>query len=216
MQPSFWHARWKDGQIGFHQDLIHPDLIKHQDCFLGGTAQRVLVPLCGKSRDVAWLAAQGHDVVGVELSAIAAQALFDEAGHSPNISEQGAVQRWQSANITVYVGDLFDVTDAQFGAVDRIWDRAALVALPAEMRRRYVARLLSVLSPSGRILLNCFQADWQRSGPPHSIDLHELDALYAPMTHKRLLNAHDDMETNSKWRDYGATAFIVSTWLLSR
>ena len=42
MQTSFWHARWRDGQIGFHQDLVHPDLIKHRDCFLGSSVQRVL------------------------------------------------------------------------------------------------------------------------------------------------------------------------------
>ncbi len=36
-----------------------------------GTGRRVLVPLCGKTPDLLWLAEQGNEIVGVELSEIA-------------------------------------------------------------------------------------------------------------------------------------------------
>ena len=65
MKPEFWKERWVRGEIGFHQAEVEPGLVTH----LGGLAPtRVLVPLCGKSLDLAWLATQGHQVVGVELS----------------------------------------------------------------------------------------------------------------------------------------------------
>lgn len=44
---------------------------------------RVFVPLCGKSLDMIWLAQQGHEVIGVELSPVAVEDFFRENGLNP-------------------------------------------------------------------------------------------------------------------------------------
>ncbi len=89
MEPAFWHERWKLGQIGFHQQRVHPGLQDHAEAFLGSASQRVLVPLCGKSLDLDWLARQGHDVVGVELSEVAVQQFHEEHDRTPEVETHG-------------------------------------------------------------------------------------------------------------------------------
>jgi thiopurine S-methyltransferase len=29
LQPEFWHKRWRNDQIGFHQSLVDRNLIRH-------------------------------------------------------------------------------------------------------------------------------------------------------------------------------------------
>ena len=54
-------------------------LQNHLHLLTSGRAKiSILVTLCGKSLDLPWLCEQGHDVVGVELSAVAAKQLFEE------------------------------------------------------------------------------------------------------------------------------------------
>jgi thiopurine S-methyltransferase len=76
MKPQFWIEKWQAGQIGFHQSEVHSFLVEFfPKMALGG---KVLVPLCGKSLDMVWLAQQGCQVVGVELSSLACEAFFAE------------------------------------------------------------------------------------------------------------------------------------------
>lgn len=65
--------RWREGRIGWHQPDGNASLRRHWR----GTGPRVLVPLCGKTPDLVWLAEWGNEVVGVELSEIAVQSFFD-------------------------------------------------------------------------------------------------------------------------------------------
>src|SRR3546814_2467047 len=80
MDPDFWQQRWRDNRIGFHRDGVLPLLEKHWPSLGLATGSRVFVPLCGKSLDMAWLAARGHRVLGVELSPLAVGQFFDENG----------------------------------------------------------------------------------------------------------------------------------------
>ena len=215
MKKEFWLQRWEEGQIGFHQDAVHPDLLAHQARLLGGSRKRVFVPLCGKSRDLAWLAAQGHEVVGAELSAVAVRQLFEEAGLEATVTAEGGAERWQSGSLTVFCGDLFALTDAQLGRFDRIWDRAALVALPEDMRGGYTERLRSLLTDDGAILLNCFRYGLP-GGPPHSISEHEVFRRYGDGFSLELLRATDGIEQAGRFKEAGATEFVIMTWWLQR
>src|SRR3569623_953180 len=40
--------------------------------------KNIFIPLCGKSKDMLWLRAQGHAVIGVEVVARAVEAFFAE------------------------------------------------------------------------------------------------------------------------------------------
>ena len=62
-------------------DEVHPTLLRFADRLLPPlqTAQRVFVPLCGKTMDLTWLAVGGHRVFGVEVSQLAVEQYFSEA-----------------------------------------------------------------------------------------------------------------------------------------
>ena len=165
MDADFWRARWQARNIGFHEGKPNAFLERHIDHLAG----RVFVPLCGKTEDLAFLAARGHAVVGVELVETAVQEFFAEHDITPAIEGH----RYTAGTITVIAGDYF-TTDV--GHVDAIYDRAALIALPADMRARYVAHL----PPAPRILLVTVEyPEEAMSGPPFSVGEAEVRSLYA-------------------------------------
>src|SRR6478735_6718533 len=97
MKPDYWLERWRENRIGFHRADVNPQLVQHHQRALSDTL-RVLVPLCGKSADLEWLVVRGHEVVGVELSELAAQAFFAERNIEPQRQERGKfVEYWHGA-----------------------------------------------------------------------------------------------------------------------
>lgn len=176
MQPDYWLERWREGRIGFHRAEANPRLIEHHQRALGPTL-RVLVPLCGKSADLEWLAVQGHEVVGVELSELAAQAFFSERGIEPVRSEHTPFVGYSHGAITIWVGDFFAATSELTGHCDGVYDRAALIALPEALRARYVAHLPSLLAPKARMLLVTLDYDAE-GGPPFSVSPREVNERY--------------------------------------
>lgn len=167
MNAEFWRARWQERKIGFHEGKPNGFLARHVAHLAG--AKRVFVPLCGKTEDLAYLAAQGHEVVGVELVEDPVQEFFAEHAITPSV--EGNIYR--AGAITIICGDFF-ATDV--GPVDAIYDRAALVALPPEMRPRYVQHLPVV----PRILLVTVEyPEGAMSGPPFSVPEAEVRSLYA-------------------------------------
>ncbi len=209
MDPQFWHARWREGQIGFHLDRVHPDLVAHQEWLLGGGAWRVLVPLCGKSLDLDWIARQGDTAVGVELSEIAVAALFREAGRAPEIDERPRGRIYRSPGLVVICGDFFHVTVEDVGPVDRVWDRAALVALPPDMRRRYVEHLRNLVRPGARILLNTMVYEGDKPGPPHSVSDHEVALLYEGARIEVVERRDCSDLISPRWREQGMTRLFT-------
>ena len=64
------------------------------------------------------------------------------------------------------------------GPVDAIYDRAALVALPEEMRNRYTAHLMKITDKAPQLLI-CYEYDQSlMEGPPFSISDKEVDQHY--------------------------------------
>lgn len=189
MEASFWHDRWANNELGWHEQDFHPQLVAHFHCLGLPAHARVLVPLCGKTRDIAWLLQQGYRVAGVELSELAVQQLFTELGTSPVIESLGALQRYSATGLDVFVGDIFALTAEQLGSVDAIYDRAALVALPPDMRVRYAQQLMAV-SGSAPQLVICFEYDQNAMpGPPHSVSGAELWRHYGAAYRLELVEA---------------------------
>lgn len=211
MDLQFWLDRWREGQIGFHREGVHPDLLRWGEDWLGGTDARVLVPLCGKSQDLPWLAARAREVVGVELSELAVQALVQEHHLDAERHPHGPYEAWSAGTLHLWVGDVFALDPARDGRFDRVWDRGALVALDPPRRARYVARLRELLAPGGEVLLNFFWFDaegWQ--GPPHNVPEDEVRALYAGAEITVLQDAEQPLE--EKFAARGARSFRERTW----
>ncbi|TVU62131.1 thiopurine S-methyltransferase [Vibrio atlanticus] len=176
--PEFWHNKWAANQIGFHLEDVNPLLIEFWKKTEPSYEKSVFVPLCGKSEDLIWLATKHEDVQGVELSQIAVRAFFSEHLYTPTVTRiSGQHELYQFDELSVYTGDYFS---APIRPVDIIYDRASLVALPAEMRVQYIERLKQRLKPGGKILLVTLDYDQsEMSGPPFSVPKLEIDQLFA-------------------------------------
>jgi thiopurine S-methyltransferase len=175
MDPAFWRSRWAEGRTAFHEGKPNAYLERHQGKLAG--YPRVLVPMCGKTEDLAFLAASGHDVVGVELVEDAVKQFFKEHALRPEVEDNAGFTVYAVPPITIYAGDVFAISHELLGPIDAIWDRAALVALPDEMRRRYVDRLRGL--GAKRVLQLTFEYDQSKmEGPPFSVEEAELRALY--------------------------------------
>ena len=72
------------------------------------TPGRTLVPLCGKSADLTWLLTQGHQVVGVDISEIAAKAFASEQKIAMTRANEPPFTVFRAERIAYYVGDFFD------------------------------------------------------------------------------------------------------------
>jgi thiopurine S-methyltransferase len=93
MEASFWHQKWERGEIGFHKSEANPLLTKHFEKLDLAQGSRIFLPLCGKTRDFAWLLACGYRVAGAELSELAIKELFHDLGVEPSISRMGELDQ---------------------------------------------------------------------------------------------------------------------------
>lgn len=178
MHADFWHRRWANNEIGFHLADVNPLLLEYWPQLKLAAGSRVLVPLCGKTLDIHWLLAAGFQVIGAELNESAVQQLFAELDLVANVDEIGALRRYHAGKLQVYVGDVFALDAATLGPVAAIYDRAALVALPADMRNRYAAHLAAISQCAPQLLISFDYAQEQLAGPPFSVPASAVHALY--------------------------------------
>ncbi|MGK0370809.1 MAG: thiopurine S-methyltransferase [Glaciecola sp.] len=186
MQADFWHRRWQKNEIGFHEEDGNHLFKTYFDELALDSNARVFVPLCGKTKDIAWLLSKGYHVVGIELNESAIEQLFEDLGikasQIPNTQESG-LKRFHNEfsnglTLDVYQGDFFTFTAELLGNIDAVFDRAALVALPAQMRTKYSEHLLQITGQSKQLLV-CYQyEEGLIQGPPHSVSANEVNVHY--------------------------------------
>ncbi|MGM8891410.1 thiopurine S-methyltransferase [Psychrobacter sp. 1Y1] len=228
MNPEFWQKRWQEGRIGFNQSMVNPLLIKYFNSLNLTAGSRVFVPLCGKSIDMVWLATQGYDVVGVELVETAVQEFFAEQNIEPIIYQQAdnpTIKYYQGQlsgqTITLWVADIFALTFEDIGSIDAVYDKAALIALPDDMRVRYSEQVRKLSSDTSKVnganneitpqlLLTLNYDQRKKNGPPFSINNEQLEQYYS---------AHYQIyELASVPSSIGSAPYITVTehvWLLS-
>jgi thiopurine S-methyltransferase len=211
MDANFWHQKWQKGDIGFHKSEVNPLLIKHFGQLNLAKGSRVLLPLCGKTRDFSWLLAGGYRVVGAELSELAIHELFNDLGVEPKISKIGKLTRYCAKDIDIFVGDIFDVSAEDLGLVDAIYDRAALVAMPANMRNQYTAHLMKITNAAPQLLI-CYEYNQQlMDGPPFSVGEAEVKHHYAAAYQLQSVESRDVIGGFK-----GKVASTETVWLLQK
>lgn len=169
-----WHRRWNSNDIAFHEADGNHLLKKHFDMLAVAPEQTIFLPLCGKTKDIAWLLDKGLRVVGIELNESAIQQLFEELGIDPSVETAGEFTIYRALHLTIFVGDFFALSSAMLGQVNAIYDRAALVALPLALRKEYT-RHLAAITANAKQLLVCFDYDQALfSGPPFSVTKKEV------------------------------------------
>lgn len=192
MKPDFWHDRWQNRQIGFHQENVSPMLADHWEAARVAQGARVFVPLAGKSLDMVWLAERGHTVLGVELSPIAVHEFFASQGMVPEIRESGYGRHFSAGPYELIEGDAFALDAAALSTCAGVYDRAALIALPPDLRARYLHDLYAALPAGCRGLLVTLEyPQAQKDGPPFSVGEDEVHAGLGRGWHVEALERRD-------------------------
>ena len=217
MERKFWLERWARNQIGFHQADYNARLLRHWPKLALPDGCGVFVPLCGKTKDMRWLAEQGFKVVGIELSELAVDAYFEENNEPVTVTSSDALACHQGSTATIYQGDFFDLTASHLAEVEGCFDRGALVALPADMRRRYVDHVLRVLPDGARILLLTLEYDQALvAGPPHSVTAEEVQLLYGERCDVEQLETESVDEVPPHFREHGMQRATEASYLITK
>lgn len=217
MEEQFWHDRWENNQIGFHQESINLSLESYWSDLGLPAGQTVFVPLCGKSRDMLWLRDQGYKVIGNEVSSVAVEAFFTENNLVFTRTEESRFVRYVSEGITLLCGDFFQLSADDLPDVYAVYDRASLIALPPQMRVDYVKQFGSLFPEVLQCLLITLEYDQAgMSGPPFSVQEEEVSTLYAECFSIDCLEDFDALVANPQFRKRGLDVLVEKIYRIAR
>ncbi len=216
MQPDFWHERWALRQIGFHQEEINAHLQQFWPALGIAPGGHVFVPLCGKSADMLWLRAQGYAITGVEISPLAVQAFFSDNGLAVTVRQQGRFEVYEADGIRLFCGDFFDLAPENLAGLHAVYDRAALVALPPEMRAAYVTHMGRLFPPVTKVLLVTFDyPQHEMQGPPFSVQEAEVHRHYGGHCTIELVRDVDILDLEPHFRERGVSRLQEKVYVLT-
>ncbi len=215
MKTDFWLARWQQNQIGFHQHNINTHLQEYWTHLGLQKNSRVFVPLCGKSLDMLWLRAQGHEVLGIDISPVAVRDFYLENNLNAQISKYRSFEWWEVDKLSILCGDFFDLSANDLHGYVGVYDRASLIALPPEMRGAYATHLNSILPRNTKTLLISMEyPQSQMKGPPFSVTEQEVRSLYEKHHRITLLYTADVLDENLRFRQRGLSRLVEKVYLL--
>jgi len=211
VDSEFWKERWEKNQIGFHLDEVNPMLEKHFHELGVNEGSSIFIPLCGKTLDIQWLLSKGYNIVGAELSELAIEQLFEELKIKPDVSTQKKFKVYQTKNVKIFVGDIFDLSSELLVDLDGVYDRAALVALPFNIREKYTEHLRKITQHLPQLLLNFTYDQSLMNGPPFSVTGEEIKEHYSKSYKIDLL---ESKEVEGKFK--GKVYAQEMAWLLKK
>jgi thiopurine S-methyltransferase len=216
LDHAYWHKRWQEGETGWHQAEISPSLRTHWQT-LGLTGhEKVLVPFCGKSLDMLWLAEQGHQVLGVEFSRLPIEQFLDEHKLTPAIEKRNDGTHYRSGPVEIIEADIFQVDKGTLASCVAVYDRGALVAQNEVQRGRYLHQIYGRLPVGCRgLLLTIDYPQAEMDGPPFSVTAAEL-IDHLPEWQMDNLHHQDILAEMERFRQAGVTKVYADAWKLTR
>lgn len=196
-ENKFWLQRWQDNEIGFHQADVNPMLLEFLSELSLKSNAKIFVPFCGASVDMLYCLQQGYQVVGSEISKLACEQFFVENDIEYHLVEQENFKIYQSESVQLYCGDHYQLKPEWFTDVDAVYDRAALIAVEPQLRKKYVAKLRQLILNYSGLLVTVHYTDNGLSGPPFSIAENQVAELYQPMFVKKLATRNDSLACQS-------------------
>lgn len=216
MEHDFWHTRWQENRIGFHLPDINDRLLEHHASLAMIENETVFIPLCGKTHDIKFFIEQGHDVIANELSPLAVTDFFKENALEFKQETRSPFVLYQADQLRFYQGDFFKLEQTDLAKVSIVYDRAALVAMPKEMRQQYAKKLIQTLPQKVKILLVTLEYDQNlKQGPPFSVIENEVFQLYQA-DFKISCLAEDDTEKKQRSASSQGLKMVEKTYLLER
>jgi SAM-dependent methyltransferase len=194
-----WDDSYRDGPAPWDLGRPQPGIVRLAE--RGGFAGTVLDAGCGTGEHALYLAAHGHETVGVDVAPTAIDRAREKAA---------------SRNITAS----FLVADAlQLERLDRTFDTVLDVGLfhtfDDEERRGYVDSLASVTVPGSVLHVLCFSDATPGEAGPRRISLAELRSAFATGWNVRSVDA-ERIEINPAWKNDDAPPWLrdgVQAWL---
>lgn len=193
MDEQYWREIWKQESQGFHEGAPNAFLTKHIERLRA--YPRVLVPLCGRTHDLQFLADAGHEVIGVELVEHAARLFFEERGLQAAEDRSTGFLRLRCGKISIIVANVLELTPERIGHFDAIYDRAATVALTESTRQKYAEVMRTLLRPEGVIFLVTFVDPARETGPPFSVDQAAIERMY-PTAQLEIIDVKNPEDSN--------------------
>lgn len=176
---------------------------------------RVFVPLAGKSLDMPWLAAQGHRVLGVELSPLAVEQFFAENKLVAKTHASRYGTHHVAGDIELICGDVFALDESALADCAGVYDRAALIALPPDLRARYVDGPCARLPGGCRgLLITLEYPQNEMQGPPFSVEEAEVRERYGSRWAVDLLERLDILAEQPGFSGAGVTALSTAVYRL--
>lgn len=217
MEPEFWHERWEKGEIGFHQHEFNRYMQDFMDRLEVPRGARILVPLCGKSRDMLWLAGRGFRVTGIEISERAAGDFFKENGIAFDVQKRSEAEVYAGGEIEIFCADIFSLDKRALPSFDAVYDRASLVALPPGIRTDYANHLAELADPGVRSLLVTLDYPQEEMrGPPFSVTRDEVERLFGRGFDIRHLHTEDCLAREPRFRKKGLTRLEERVFILQK
>jgi thiopurine S-methyltransferase len=214
---SQWHERWENNLIGFHVGEVQPWLVEHWPRLSGQTQGNnacVFVPLCGKTLDIEYFLNEGYQVVACELSEMAVQQLFVQLAIKPDIKTWQGGLIYSGPNLNVYVGDMFGLGEYELAGMDYIYDRAALIALPKDTRRDYMAKLKALCPKAKQFIITLDYDQNITQGPPYAVSQQEIHEQYADRFQVQRILHEDVIEDEPRFKKRGLQSLHESLYWL--
>ncbi len=220
MESEYWLQRWLEGRTGWHRSEVMPLLEKHWPALAVPRGARVLVPLCGKSLDMLWLASQGLCVLGVEIALPAIESFLAEnrlrAHRQPGPGGAHFIIG-HGGGIEIINGDVFAIPDETYAGCAAAYDRAALIAFPAPMRERYAHEVYGKLPRGCRALLITLEYPQnEMAGPPFSVDDAEVHRLFEAHWDIARRERRDILDSQPSFSGQGVTALHTAVYRLEK
>jgi thiopurine S-methyltransferase len=216
VDADFWHHRWQENLIAFHKGHAHAALPRYFDRLNVSAGAEIFVPLCGKSHDMAWMRERGYRVLGVELSPIAVVDFFSEQGIEYTKRKEGAFTVHEGDGVRLLCGDFFQLDLSHLEETAAVYDRAALIALPGELRERYARHLLTLLPARVPLLLLTLEYDVEEmNGPPFSVGEAEVRGHFDAWRVVEHLESREIIDEEPHLAERGLTHLTEHAFLLS-
>lgn len=175
MKKNFWENSWDEGgyKTSFHKKDVHPYILKHLPPSKLKN-KTILVPLCGKSVDLIYFRNYAHHVIGIEFIKEAIDQFFKEQ----QLPYKQLANSYFSDKLTIINSDFFNISVNDIGHIDLVYDRAALVALPPDLRTKYIKKIQELLPVGAQQFINTLEYYPTKLEPPFSITPKEVSSYY--------------------------------------
>lgn len=158
-----WEEAYRRRETPWEKGVPHPGLVD----FLaenGPLEGEIFVPGCGSGHDVRALSAPGNHPVGVDLAPFA----ITKAKSRPAVAHEEYL-----------LADLFDLPVKFDGKFDWVFEHTCFCAIDPSQRAEYVATVVRLLKPGGRLLAIFFlNPDHDEDGPPYRVCAAELEKYF--------------------------------------